>query len=597
MIWSRHLLAELRRGGMRHVCICPGKRSLPLTLAALADPQLQTSSHVDERSAGFFALGLAKATGQPVGIITTSGTAGAHLYPAVIEADLGRVPLIVMTADRPPRLHDCGAPQTIDQQRLFGDAVRSFVDPGLPGDPRLIRRVAARAVARACGLPAGPVHLNLPFDEPLTCDELPPIDEIDSDQPWIEHAACLPEMTAATLERVSALVHQHRRGMIVCGPLDPQSGLAAAVRSLAWRSGYPVLADCLSQLRFDPQCERDILGGYDAFLRVPGLADALAPTLIIRFGAAPTSKSLNQAIVAWDAQQILVDPAGEYRSPEHNRTLLVQCDERAFCRGLAETMIKPLQPDLRFRGMLDRAEQQVWSVARTMLQEEWFEGALTATTLSAIPPEGTLWVASSKPVREIDTFCRPGQRPLRVLASRGANGIDGMLSQALGAAWAGRGKAPVVLLCGDLAFLHDIGGLLAARRLDLDLTIVVVNDDGGRIFDFLDLRGFGEQYDPFVATRHGMQFEQAAALYGLDYRRVDNAAELTEAIAGSIEQGGTRIIEAPLCPEHNLQIHKAFHRAVSSGAHTDTDPQKGPRSDANDNNREESRPVVQREHV
>ncbi len=592
LLWSRHLIAELRRGGMQHICICPGKRSLPLAVAALNDPFLGASSHIDERSAGFFALGLAKTTGRPVGIITTSGTAGAHLYPAVLESELARVPLVILTADRPPRLRDCGAPQALDQLNLYGNHTRLFADVGLPGEPRTIRSIASRAIGVAAGRPAGPVHLNIPFEEPLTGEELPPIEDLDQAAPWIDATGGRLSMSGPVLEHVSRLVHEHRRGLIVCGPMNPTPGLAAAVRSLAWRSGYAVLADPLSQLRCDPQCEQDILGGYDSFLSNMELAEELAPALVIRLGAPPTSKALNHALARWQATQVLVDGAGAYREPTRNRTLLASCDEVTFCRSLAETMIKPLTPDLRYRAVLDRAERRVWSVARELSENRWFEGALAAETVAAIPEGGILWVASSKPVRMLDSFCRPSQRALRIFASRGANGIDGTISQALGAASAAGPQTPVVLLCGDLAFLHDIGGLLAARRLALNLTVVVVNDDGGRIFDQLSITGFADKYHQFVATQHGMRFGGAAGLYGLNYREVLDTESLRAAITQSIEQGGTWVIEAPFASGDNLKALESFQRAVACGANKE----KGPRSDAN-RDIERRHPVVQRGRI
>jgi 2-succinyl-5-enolpyruvyl-6-hydroxy-3-cyclohexene-1-carboxylate synthase len=534
LLWGRILAQELARGGLRDICVSPGSRSAPIVLALHGQPGLRLTTHVDERSAGFFALGAAKATGRPVAVVTTSGTAAANLLPSVVEARLGRVPLVVLTADRPPELRDVGANQAIDQDRLFGRYSRFYADAGLP-EPRPdrarhLRGLIGRALAAATGPPRGPVHLNFPFREPLDPAHVPgdvPADWAKSDA-TAEHGRSenAPFLRIATGPRLpdsdlvgemGALVREHTRGLIVVGPRDGQDGFPAAAYALAKRTGYPILADPLSGLRYGAPVDAPVLSGYDAFLAHPPTRELLRPDLILRFGAAPTSRSLLRMLEeAQDAHHVLIDEGDLHAEPTHRASIVLAADAEPTTRNILETA--PLEPDPAWTDLwLDR-EAATWSILERELLRRPFEGAALARLVHLLPPDALVYVSNSLPVRDLDRFGRGSPKPLRVLGSRGASGIDGVTSAALGAAHA-TGRR-VTLAIGDLAFLHDMGALATARRLGIPIDILLINNDGGGIFELLPIARQDPPFTELFATPHGLDLAPLAAAGGLPHRRV-----------------------------------------------------------------------------
>jgi 2-succinyl-5-enolpyruvyl-6-hydroxy-3-cyclohexene-1-carboxylate synthase len=569
----RAFVDELVRCGLRETCTSPGSRSTPLVLSLVRDARLRSTSHIDERCGGFFALGLAKASGLPVALACTSGTAAANYAPAVIEAYEARVPLLVLTADRPPELRDVGAGQTIDQIKLYGGAAKWFVEvddqAATPGRIRWLRGLACRAFWTALEGRPGPVHLNFPLREPLVLDEPLPPDEPGGGgrpggRPWVTRTA--PASTA--IDSLATQFERRPRAIVLAGRAERDPQLGAAVAAFAERAGLPLLAEPTSGARRGAAA----IAHYDALLRDPAFGDARRPELVLRISDLPTSKPLRQWLATLGAEtlQIAFDPENAWQDPAGTTALVLPADPRAAVEALP--IASPDRDWLASWTSADRAAAE--AIARVLggpLSEPPVTGAperpldgrlsepLVAAELGArLPAEATLVVASSMPIRDVETFFPVRADPPRVLSNRGANGIDGTVSTAFGVAAAS--ERPVVLLIGDVALAHDIGGLLAARRLGLQLKIVLLDNDGGGIFDFLPVAREGDAFVRHVATPHGLDFAHAAALYGLAHEPVATAGELHAALATD----GATLIHVRTDRADNVALHRRVWEAVRS---------------------------------
>lgn len=575
--FSAALLGALSRAGVRHVCVCPGSRSTPLVVAAARADGVVVHTHLDERCAGFFGLGIARASRVPVALVCTSGTAAANFLPAVVEAYHARVPLVVLTADRPPELRDVGAGQTIDQVRLFGSHVRLFAEapPPAPGLDvvRYANALSARAVAAALGPPAGPVHLNLPFREPLE----PPMDEpADESVRGAAERASAPAARgvlvpdADLVAELAAEFSAERRGLIVAGPTDREPGLAAAAARLARTLGWPLLAEPISQLRCGPHVAgAPVVAHYDAFLRDPEFAADHAPGLVLRLGDTPTSKPLRQFLDADPKTRIvLADPDGAWHDPTYRAERTVRADAALLCDAIAGALAERTGAAAAAGWARDflaadracaRTFEEVLAVEPRLLPP-----AAVRAVAGALPDGATLFVSNSMAVRDVDTFWPTSERNLRALCNRGANGIDGIVSTALGASLASSG--PTAVITGDLAFLHDVGGLFAARRFEGSCTFVVLHDDGGGIFSFLPIAAYGDRvgFRDLFTLPHGIALAPAAALYGIEHVPAADLPSLRRLLGSSIGAQGVRIIEVPIDPEANVAHHRALWRSVSA---------------------------------
>jgi 2-succinyl-5-enolpyruvyl-6-hydroxy-3-cyclohexene-1-carboxylate synthase len=538
---------ELARCGVTDACTSPGSRSTPLVLALAREPRLRAHSHVDERASGFFALGLAKATGRPAAVTCTSGTAAANLLPAVIEASEARVPMIVLTADRPAELREVGAGQTIDQIKLYGGAVRWFFEVGhhdaTPEREHWMRALACRAFAAATGERPGPVHLNWGLREPLVPHA--PVTALTTGRPGRR-----PWTAVAPADRpigVATGIDRPARGIVVAGRDD--AGLAPEIPALAAAAGYPLLADPLSGARRGAAA----VAHYDLLLRAPGFAAAHAPDVVIRVGDLPTSKPLRGWLAGLDgARQILVDPQSAWQDPATVADTVIRADPRSL---LAPPPAAPAwlaswrAADALAAGALDE-----------VLGKELSEPNVARAVATAASRATTVFVASSMAVRWLEAFWPVRDDAPRVLCNRGANGIDGTLATALGVAAGATG--PVVALVGDVAFAHDIGALLAIRRLGIELTIVLLDNGGGAIFDRLPISTQTDVYEHHVATPTGLDFAAAAALYGLAHERPPTLARLREALAAP-SGGGARLLAVVTDRAAGLALSDAVVRAVT----------------------------------
>ena len=565
----RALCDELGRCGVQHACTSPGSRNSPIVVSLVRDPRIRCWSHIDERCAGFFALGAAKAGGRPVAVTCTSGTAAANLAPAVIEAWQARIPLLVLTGDRPAELRDVGAGQAIDQLKLYGDAVKWFVevDPPDASAPTLrwIRQLACRAYWTAVEGRPGPVHLNLPLREPLVLDRPlseDPLPGRPDGRPWVARRT----PTAASPPPVGSGLP--RRGVLVAGRFEHAGAgngsasngaeAAEAAARLASRTGWPLLADPLSGARH----ASNAIATYDLLLRDPQFAAEVQPELVIRVGDLPTSKPLRAWLASLgDIEQLAIDPDAAWQDPDG---VVSERDSRPPVDAL-NSLRAADPPASDWLARWRSADQAAGAALRASLGDQLSEPFVAARIADWLGPDATLFCAASMPIRDLELYM-PAGRPLpRVLSNRGANGIDGTVSAAFGVAAAGGG--PVVLLIGDVALAHDLGGLIAARRLGLDLTIVLLNNDGGGIFNFLAISDDPGAFAEHIATPHGLRFEAAAELYGLEYERPVDAESLRAAVTGSSSRPGCRLIEVRTERVANVALHRRLAQAGLRALH------------------------------
>lgn len=563
--WTEIFVDELARSGLMAVCIAPGSRNTPLTLAFARHPTIRAYSHLDERSAGFFALGLAQASQKVVALVCTSGTALANFYPAVIEAHQSQIPLLVLSGDRPPELRHSGANQTIDQLKIYGDMVRWFVDMALPEQQpsavsiRNLRTLANRAIATAKGMPAGVVHLNFPFRKPLepiplAGDEMLP--DITPAHPWPHTQIAQPSLAIdlAQIGEIAHLLEKHPRGLIIVGLGKQHAGLAEAIHEFSQKTGYPILADALSGVRFNGTVET--ISTYDNFLP---LLETDPVQIVIRFGKLPLSKAINTYLGQTDFEAYIhiASEDGIWADDTHKITHFIPTTQVGWLTTMNTYLAT--QADLTWRNIWQTYEQMTRRAVQEYLQTaDDFEGGVVADVIARIPDNSTIFVGNSLPVRHLDQFGFAGDKPLKIYANRGASGIDGLVSTALGCGVA-HPENPLVLIIGDISLYHDMNGLLAIQRLNIPVTIVLLNNDGGGIFNRLPIRDFEPEFTEWFLTPHGLDFAHTAALYGLDYMTVASQSDFREVFSASVTQNQATLIDvktdATRAEEHRQMIY------------------------------------------
>lgn len=611
------LVDELARAGVTDAVLAPGSRSAPLAMALHAEARIRLHVEIDERSAAFLAVGLAKAGGRPAAVVSTSGTATANFHPAVVEADHARVPLLVLTADRPPELRHTAANQTIDQIKLYGSNVRWFVEVGAP-DPSGLevgaaevgagglasavpywRSLAARAVATARGRPPGPVHLNLAFREPLVpdADEGPGNGLLagrPAGRPWTVATPAKPALAEETVHALTERVAGAKRGLLVVGDT---TAAPAPLLALAAAAGWPVIAEPLSGARAGDHA----ISTAHHLLASPTFAADHRPDLVLRVGRIGLSKPL-LAFLDAGVPQVLVDPDGVWLDPTRVLDEIVTADPGALCAAVAARLpahSEPVHsepahshpvpadpaladPALADRAPVDRAPADLAPADPAPAESAWLRawrdaehrarGCLdalldagdepseprTARDLAAALPDGSVLVAaSSMPVRDLDQFMAP-RAGLRVLGNRGASGIDGFVSTALGVALATDG--PAAALAGDLSVLHDQNGFLLAERPDL--VLVVINNDGGGIFSFLPPAQHRASFETLFGTPHGIDLAGLAGVYGLAHTRIERAGDLVPAVDHHLAGGGVTLVEVRTQRPANVALHRRLTAAI-----------------------------------
>ncbi|MBF2029137.1 MAG: 2-succinyl-5-enolpyruvyl-6-hydroxy-3-cyclohexene-1-carboxylic-acid synthase [Oscillatoriales cyanobacterium C42_A2020_001] len=561
LVWTSILVETLHRLGLKTAVVCPGSRSAPLAIAFASHSHIEAIPVLDERSASFFALGLARQQKRPVGLICTSGTAGANFYPAVIEARESRVPLLILTADRPPELRDCNAGQAINQHNLYGNFPNWYTELALPSlKPELLnylRQTILHAWNRTLFPVPGCVHLNLPFRDPLA-----PLPEVQAQAQALTFNettffSALPSTThpSPLLSRLTLTAAAHSpspilhspfpifpattHGVILAGPAQPASPHAyiEAIAHLSKTLGFPVLAEGLSPLRNYADQVPNLITTYDLILRNPILAQKLAPEVVVRIGEMPTSKQVRTWLTATQPQQWIVDPGDRNLDPLHGKTTHLPLTVEALSEWLTADPA-PISPYL---DLWNRAEFQVRQVVDRTMQEtnELFEGKAAWLLSNLLPPKTPVFISSSTPVRDVEFFWRSGNSQIQPYFNRGANGIDGSLSTALGIA---HRQLPAVMLTGDLALLHDTNGFLLRQQFVGHLTIVLINNNGGGIFEMLPIAQFNPPFETFFATPQAIDFAALCHTYGVAHQVISSWEDLENQL-NPLPDAGIRVLE------------------------------------------------------
>ena len=600
----------LAQAGLTAVVISPGSRSTPLTLAFDAHPQIETFVHLDERGAGFFALGMAIASNKPVALVCTSGTAVANYLPAIVEARMSQVPLLILTGDRPHELRHSGANQTIDQVKIFGDQVLWSVDMPLPeANPpdaalRNVQTTAVRAYATANGIRKGPVHVNFPFRKPLEPSaqeirdwrlEIDPESEISNLWSPVSHGHILP--TADQLNWLTAVFTQHPHGLIICGPRCPGGNFPETVTDLAYQTGYPILADSISGVRFQRKDVKKakkqkknsdqsaksvdslLISSYETLLQDnPSWPE---PEIIVRFGAVPTSKWLNAYLdKITPAIRLHIRENGVWADDSHRTSHFLQLNETAVCQQLLQKL--PKRENREWIKIVTQTEKVCWEHLQNALADKYFAGAIMADVVELIPESTILFMGNSSPIRHLDQYGRAQAKQLTAHANRGASGIDGNLATALGMVAAS--DQPLVAVVGDITFFHDMNSLYLIKRLTLrrkdaeeiqensaasaplrlekNITIVLLHNDGGNIFNRLPIAQIEPPFTDLFLTPHGLDFEPICRMFGLDYIRADNRKAFRTAFAASVQDNTPRVIAVHTDNQQDEAMRREVNKVV-----------------------------------
>lgn len=560
------LISELVKNGVEHAVISPGSRSTPISLLLAEQEAINLHVHVDERSAAFFALGIAKASKKPTVIVCTSGTAAANYFPAIVEAKISRIPLIVLTADRPHELRDVGAPQAIDQLDLYGKHVKWFMEMSTPDNsPGMIRyakTVGARAVSMAKQHPSGPVHVNIPLREPL----IPDLDNLDryrleeKEKPSIRMEIGEFRISDDYFQDLAASLEGQgdRKGIIICGEIDRED-FSAKVTQLAEKIGFPIIADPLSQLRSNCVDTDIIIDTYDTFLRNEKVKSLLKPDVIIRFGSMPISKPLTIFLRENEsAKQIVVDGGSGYRDPNQLTTDMVYCEEEYFCEKLT-SVISHCSINHYLNKWVDINELTKKELMQTTEIQEISEAKLFHSLGEMIPDDAVLFVGNSMPIRDLDTFFHKQNKKVTIIANRGANGIDGTISTALGV---GVIKQPLFLIVGDLTFFHDLNGLVLSQLYKVPITVLLINNNGGGIFSFLPQVDLPRHFELLFGTPLDLDFKHAVEMYKGQYKLIDSWKGLERLFQDSNFKEGLRVWELRTNREKNLLEHRQMTEKI-----------------------------------
>lgn len=552
--YVNQFVETIKKAGVKHIVMCPGSRSTPLAYGFAKDAGFAFYRQTDERSAAYFALGIAKAAKEPVVLLCTSGTAAANFFPAIVEAFYARVPLLVVTADRPHELREVGAPQAIDQIHLFGKHVKWTVDFPLPEDRaeslKFMERHIHRAVSTSKTLPMGPVHINVPFREPLllNMEQALPVTEVQVS----EIGKLVPSIEFT--EWYMDLLMGEEQGILIAGDsLHSTEGFWDFARTLKW----PVLVDPLSNLRTSVpvDCMDLCIDQYDAILKNDAFKQVALPNVVIRFGAQPVSKPLTLFLKACRPNvYIVADESPIFRDSIHIVTHHVQVEANSLWISLEEKQVSS------YLNKWSKANDIATKLIQTYIKNQEDEGALAGMLFEALPDGADLFASSSMPIRDVDTFFNKTTKDVQIYANRGTNGIDGVVSTALGVQAAT--NRPGYLLIGDLAFLHDVNGLIVSRFHETNNTIVIMNNDGGGIFSYLPQSTETNYFEHLFGTPTGLEFSHIAAMYGAQYDAV-HSKDAFEQVLKQPKTKDIRIIEVFTNRQVNTETHRKLWTGIS----------------------------------
>ena len=570
-LWASLLVDELIRQGVTYFCISPGSRSTPLTAAVAGNSEAKPFIHFDERGAAYHALGYARATGRPAALICTSGTAVANYLPAVVEASMSGLPMILLTADRPPELHDTGANQTITQPGIYSHYVRHEVNMPCPDTSikaEFVLTTIDDAVHHARRSPAGPVHINCMFREPLAPvetgedfdDYIEPLASWrKSRSPFTTYSPTHVSAASRDIDAVADILKQTLKGVLVVGRLKTRADADAALR-LSRKLGWPTLPDIMSGLRLGVD-EKQLIHCYDRLLASERFHVKRRPSVCLHLGGQVISRRLEDYLHVDKPQHyIMINSDPRRLDAGHQVTMRLESDIPAFCEQLIERL-DDKQPDEWLEGFQNGAATVNRIVDDILAKQTYLSEPTVARVISEnIPATSGLFLASSLPIREMDVFASTEGKRVDLSANRGASGIDGTIASAVG--YAVGANKPVTLFIGDLAFLHDLNSLAMVKKAPAAVTIVVINNNGGNIFSFLPIAQHHDIFEQFFVTPHNLHFENAAAMFGLQYNKVDNATAFTDTYVKAVSGTKSSIMEVTVDRHHTSDTHRAVADAI-----------------------------------
>ncbi len=577
ILWSETFVKELEIVGVKNVCISPGSRNTPLTLAFAKSKKIKTYLHIDERSSAFFALGLAKATNNPVALVCTSGTATAEFYPAIVEAYQQRVPLIVCTADRPPELRELGANQTINQNDLYHNHIRFFIDMGLPSPTKKritkLKEQTHKAFNICSSESRGPVHLNFPFKKPFEPDQY--TDEVNREllifckQKLTDKKKSIVKNknrnSEKLINKIFSKLKTSEKGIIIVGPGNYDKIFLDRCVKLSKYLGYPILADGASQIRFGNKHNGNLIANFDGVLRSSHFSNSHQPDIILQFGRTITSKALEIYLGHCKALRYMINEFGDWFDPSNKAEAAIAYKPYQFC----ELILKKLSDENIYRksnGWLNsflEADKISSLVKKEVVEIAKFpnETRVINELLEIIPDGSQIMLSNSMPIRDFDYFASKTHKKIIVYNNRGASGIDGITSTALGALAAN--NKPTILLTGDLAFYYDMNGLLAAKKYSLPLIIVLINNNGGGIFEVLPISNYGKVFNDFFIASHNLNFANFVKGYEGNYKQIKSWQAFRSAFSDALKSNNFSVLEIKTNAAESLKTRKEFWAKVS----------------------------------
>jgi len=563
-LWSSLIVEELIRNEINYFCISPGSRSAPLTVAVAENPRAKHIICFDERGAAFHALGYGRATGKPAALICTSGTAAANYFPAVIEASVDNIPMIILTADRPPELRKTGANQTIDQVSLYGKYVNWEFDLPCPDEtifPQMVLTTIDQAVFRSRRNTGGPVHINCMFREPLApvvqpvkTDYIQPLSAWEKENsPFTKYQLSLQTPHTSDLQEIANIINNAKRGIIVAGRLS-STAQSKSILELAQKINFPVFPDINSGLRFQLS-KNNFISHYDQILVIEELWQKFAPDTILQFGGRITSKRLLKFIDrAKPKNYIQVLEGPQRHDPEHNVTHHIEANIEAFCRLMLRMVTA--NPGTPWLTSFVESSNIIESLLDAYVNPEHAISEVSAARIVSqlIPEKSALFLGSSMPVRDMDMFASANGTIIPVAANRGASGIDGTLASATG--FAAAHNLPVTLILGDLAMIHDLNSLALLRSIKQQLIIIITNNNGSGIFSFLPIAEFDDIFENFFGTPHDLTFQRAAEMFEIDYHHPQTNKDFRKTYQEVLMNGQPAMIEIHTDRRENFELHK-----------------------------------------
>jgi len=577
IIWTETFVRELVSVGVKYACISPGSRNTPLTLAFANNQNIKKFVNIDERSNGFFALGLAMSSKTPVVLVCTSGTATAEFYPAIIEAYQQRVPLIVCTADRPPELLDCGANQTINQTNIYKNHIRWFFDVGLPSPSvrgiKHIKAIARRAIYESTIRSKGPVHLNFPFRKPFEPESY--TDEVENDILELSNSVLNNKneffreeeknlMSGKWFKKIINHLKNKSKGLMIVGPEVYNHNFLEKCQALSQKLGYPVLADGASQLRFGKHDKGNLITNFDGFLRSDSFSKKYQPDLILHFGRTITSKALDTYLEKWNAARFMINEFGDWFDPSNKSAASLACKPYVFCETTLKLLEREIIPErsanwLKIFLDTDRKVQQIKS---EVIEKARFpnESRIINELLRLIPDDSQIMLSNSMPIRDFDYFASTMNKDIIIYHNRGASGIDGIISTALGIMVGNR--KPTVLLIGDLAFYYDLNGLLAAKKYNIPLVIILINNNGGGIFKVLPISNYKKFFKKYFIASHNLDFKPFVEGYGGNYNLIKSWNHFRQIFPKSLAKKNFSVLEIKTNASTSLSLRKKFWNEI-----------------------------------